>query len=140
MPLAECRFPGPATADGSGGESERSTPNGRAKTFGGGGGGGGGGLVVVVVVRTPTPNYLRQASQNLGKYIISQADLRARGDLEAVLILTVLESLKPLLFRPYRDLGARLTPKSPYPPHRKAVKYHVVPASLSVHSETVYPF
>jgi hypothetical protein len=25
---------------------------------------------VVVVVRTPTPNYLRQASQNLGKYYI----------------------------------------------------------------------
>jgi hypothetical protein len=25
-------------------------------------------VVVVVVVRTPTPNYLRQASQNLGKY------------------------------------------------------------------------
>ena len=25
--------------------------------------------VVVVVVRTPTPNYLRQASQNLGKYV-----------------------------------------------------------------------
>ena len=25
-------------------------------------------MVVVVVVRTPTPNYLRQASQNLGKY------------------------------------------------------------------------
>jgi len=24
--------------------------------------------LVVVVVRTPTPNYLRQASQNLGKY------------------------------------------------------------------------
>ena len=24
--------------------------------------------IVVVVVRTPTPNYLRQASQNLGKY------------------------------------------------------------------------
>ena len=42
VPLAECRFPGPATRDGSGGESERSTQNGRAKTFGGGGGGGGG--------------------------------------------------------------------------------------------------
>ena len=26
-------------------------------------------VVVVVVGRTPTPNYLRQASQNLGKYI-----------------------------------------------------------------------
>ena len=50
--------------DGSGGESERSTPNGRAKTFGGGGGGGGGGGVVVVAA---TPNYLRQASQNLGE-------------------------------------------------------------------------
>ena len=25
-------------------------------------------VVVVVVVRTPTPNYLRQASQNLGTY------------------------------------------------------------------------
>jgi hypothetical protein len=25
---------------------------------------------VVVVVRTPTPNYLRQASQNLGKYFL----------------------------------------------------------------------
>ena len=29
----------------------------------------GGWVVVVVVVRTPTPNYLRQASQNLGKYL-----------------------------------------------------------------------
>ena len=28
-------------------------------------------VVVVVVVRTPTPNYLRQASQNLGKYLFS---------------------------------------------------------------------
>ena len=27
-------------------------------------------VVVVVVVRTPTPNYLRQASQNLGKYYV----------------------------------------------------------------------
>jgi hypothetical protein len=27
-------------------------------------------VVVVVVVRTPTPNYLRQASQNLGKYLL----------------------------------------------------------------------
>ena len=30
-------------------------------------------MVVVVVVRTPTPNYLRQASQNLGKYFFSFA-------------------------------------------------------------------
>ena len=29
-------------------------------------------VVVVVVVRTPTPNYLRQASQNLGKYACSR--------------------------------------------------------------------
>ena len=28
-------------------------------------------VVVVVVVRTPTPNYLRQASQNLGKYFLA---------------------------------------------------------------------
>ena len=28
-------------------------------------------VVVVVVVRKPTPNYLRQASQNLGKYVLS---------------------------------------------------------------------
>ena len=42
VPLAECRFPGPATRHGSGSESERSTQNGRAKTLCGGGGGGGG--------------------------------------------------------------------------------------------------
>ena len=40
-----CLWPNAASQgrppDGSGGESERSTPNGRAKTFGGGGGGGG---------------------------------------------------------------------------------------------------
>ena len=36
----------------------------RAKTFG-----GGAVVVVVVVVVAATPNYLRQASQNLGKYI-----------------------------------------------------------------------
>ena len=57
-----CLWPNAASQgrppDGSGGESERSTQNGRAKT-----------CVVVVVVRTPTPNYLRQASQNLGKYL-----------------------------------------------------------------------
>ena len=57
-----CLWPNAASQgrppDGSGGESERSTQNGRAKTLCGGGGGG----------RTPTPNYLRQASQNLGKY------------------------------------------------------------------------
>ena len=57
-----CLWPNAASQgrppDGSGGESERSTQNGRAKTFGG----------VVVVVVAATPNYLRQASQNLGKY------------------------------------------------------------------------
>ena len=41
-----CLWPNAASQgqppDGSGGESERSTQNGRAKTFGGGGGGGGG--------------------------------------------------------------------------------------------------
>ena len=62
-----CLWPNAASQgrppDGSGGESERSTQNGRAKTFGGGGGGGGGGSQVAA-----TPNYLRQASQNLGKY------------------------------------------------------------------------
>ena len=31
----------------------------------------GGGVVVVVVVVATTPNYLRQASQNLGKYLSS---------------------------------------------------------------------
>ena len=48
VPLAECRFPGPATRrlGRLRRESERSTQNGRAKTFGGwvvvvGGGGGG---------------------------------------------------------------------------------------------------
>ena len=55
-----CLWPNAASQgrppDGSGGESERSTQNGRAKTFG-------------VVVVAATPNYLRQASQNLGKYI-----------------------------------------------------------------------
>ena len=30
-------------------------------------------VVVVVVVRTPTPNYLRQASQNLGKYLLGSS-------------------------------------------------------------------
>ena len=54
-------------------ESERSTQNGRAKTFGGWVG------VVVVVVRTPTPNYLRQASQNLGKYSSSSSELRSEN-------------------------------------------------------------
>ena len=57
-----CLWPNAASQgrppDGSGGESERSTQNGRAKTF----------VVVVVVVVAATPNYLRQASQNLGKY------------------------------------------------------------------------
>ena len=62
VPLAECRFPGPATRrlGRLRRESERSTQNGRAKTLVV--------VVVVVVVATPTPNYLRQASQNLGKY------------------------------------------------------------------------
>ena len=58
-----CLWPNAASQgrppDGSGGESERSTPNGRAKTLV---------VVVVVVVVAATPNYLRQASQNLGKY------------------------------------------------------------------------
>ena len=60
VPLAECRFPGPAARrlGRLRRESERSTPNGRAKTL----------WVVVVVVVAATPNYLRQASQNLGKY------------------------------------------------------------------------
>ena len=59
-----CLWPNAASQgrppDGSGGESERSTPNGRAKTLV---------VVVVVVVVAATPNYLRQASQNLGKYV-----------------------------------------------------------------------
>ena len=59
-----CLWPNAASQgrppDGSGGESERSTQNGRAKTFCV--------VVVVVVVVAATPNYLRQASQNLGKY------------------------------------------------------------------------
>ena len=63
--LAECRFPGPATRrlGRLRRESERSTAPGicaplRENLW----------WCVVVVVRTPTPNYLRQASQNLGKY------------------------------------------------------------------------
>jgi len=38
-------------------------------------------VVVVVVVRTPTPNYLRQASQNLGKYntVFVSVSARQRG-------------------------------------------------------------
>ena len=56
VPLAECRFPQGRPPDGSGGESERSTQNGRARR------------PCVVVVVAATPNYLRQASQNLGKY------------------------------------------------------------------------
>ena len=39
-----------------------------AKTFGGGGGGGPLVVVVVVVVVAATPNYLRQASPDRGKY------------------------------------------------------------------------
>ena len=66
VPLAECRFPGPATRrlGRLRRESERSTAPGicaplRENLW----------WCVVVVVRTPTPNYLRQASaQNLGKY------------------------------------------------------------------------
>ena len=42
VPLAENAASQGRPPDGSGGESERSTQNGRAKTFGGGGGGGGG--------------------------------------------------------------------------------------------------
>ena len=61
-----CLWPNAASQgrppDGSGGESERSTQNGRAKTLV---------VVVVVVVVAATPNYLRQASQNLGKYSTS---------------------------------------------------------------------
>ena len=64
VPLAECRFPGPAARrlGRLRRESERSTPSIRAP------------LredlwwCVVVVVVAATPNYLRQASQNLGKY------------------------------------------------------------------------
>ena len=61
-----CLWPNAASQgrppDGSGGESERSTQNGRAKTLV---------VVVVVVVVAATPNYLRQASQNLGKYSLT---------------------------------------------------------------------
>ena len=61
-----CLWPNAASQgrppDGSGGESERSTQNGRRRPCVVV-------VVVVVVVRTPTPNYLRQASQNLGKSI-----------------------------------------------------------------------
>ena len=79
-----CLWPNAASQgrppDGSGGESERSTQNGRAKTL----------VVVVVVVRTPTPNYLRQASQNLGKYIVFTVEiwiLYGRLEVEMVFIL-----------------------------------------------------
>ena len=62
VPLAECRFPGPATRrlGRLRRESERSTPNGRAKTLCGGGGGGGGGA-------GNPPNYLRQADPESGE-------------------------------------------------------------------------
>ena len=65
-----CLWPNAASQgrppDGSGGESERSTQNGSAArrpcvVV----------VVVVVVVVAATPNYLRQASQNLGKYIVT---------------------------------------------------------------------
>ena len=68
VPLAECRFPGPAARriGRLRRENERSTswhlstaPREPCVIIV---------VVVVVVVRTPTPNYLRQASQNLGKY------------------------------------------------------------------------
>ena len=65
VPLAECRFPGPATRrlGRLRRESERSTAPGicaplRENLW----------WCVVVVVVAATPNYLRQASQNLGKY------------------------------------------------------------------------
>ena len=65
VPLAECRFPGPATRrlGRLRRESERSTAPGtcaplREDLW----------WCVVVVVVAATPNYLRQASQNLGKY------------------------------------------------------------------------
>ena len=60
-----CLWPNAASQgrppDGSGGESERSTQNGRAKTLCGGGGGG-------AHTNSELLDYLRQASQNLGKY------------------------------------------------------------------------
>ena len=66
VPLAECRFPGPATRrlGRLRRESERSTAPGicaplRENLW----------WCVVVVVVAATPNYLRQASQNLGKYL-----------------------------------------------------------------------
>ena len=66
VPLAECRFPGPATRrlGRLRRESERSTAPGicaplRENLW----------WCVVVVVVAATPNYLRQASQNLGKYV-----------------------------------------------------------------------
>ena len=67
VPLAECRFPGPATRrlGRLRRESERSTAPGTARPrrplV----------VVVVVVVVAATPNYLRQASQNLGKYSLT---------------------------------------------------------------------
>ena len=62
VPLAECRFPGPA-ARRLGLESVKAraplqTAARRPLV-----------VVVVVVVVAATPNYLRQASQNLGKYV-----------------------------------------------------------------------
>ena len=70
VPLAECRFPGPATRrlGRLRRESERSTAPGicaplRENLWW---------CVVVVVVAAP-PNYLRQASQNLGKYFPSNS-------------------------------------------------------------------
>ena len=79
-----CLWPNAASQgrppDGSGGESERSTQNGRAKTLCGGGGGGG--------AHGPTPNYLRQASQNLGKY--TQVHVHAHNPHRHTSLLTYL--------------------------------------------------
>ena len=62
VPLAECRFPGPAARRLGLERVKASAPlqtAARRPCV----------VVVVVVVVAATPNYLRQASQNLGKYI-----------------------------------------------------------------------
>ena len=84
-----CLWPNAASQgrppDGSGGESERSTPNGRAKTlwwwwwwwwWSG---------------AHTTPNYLRQASQNLGKYHFKHSVLvpRIKRDRNLIPRLTI---------------------------------------------------
>ena len=101
VPLAECRFPGPATRGRSGGESERSTPNGRAKTFGGGGGGGGG---------AHTNSELPQAGFPESGEVYTRARIPARG---VCVRLCAPHTERTCADGPYRDSTQRRASNSP---------------------------